>query len=100
MRTCEIQTMRNLFHLLIIGIFLLILMPGATSHAQGVSPDGEIESGAVVCAPGVYLEPPGDCLPLGPSSYLTDLARKGLTFPERPLPVSKPDKELVALPYL
>jgi lipoprotein-anchoring transpeptidase ErfK/SrfK len=92
--------MKNLFLTLMIGSLLLILMPDGDSHAQGIASEGEIDSGAVVCAPGVYLEPPGDCLPLGPSSYLTDLAKKGFTFPERPLPASKPDRGLVALPYL
>ncbi|HET9589241.1 MAG TPA: hypothetical protein VFO91_10670, partial [Anaerolineales bacterium] len=48
--------------------------------AQGESPGGEFESGAVVCAPGAYLEAPGDCLPLGPSIYITEMARLGLTF--------------------
>lgn len=41
----------------------------------------EPETGAVVCEPGVYLTQPDDCLPLGPSNYLTDLARAGITLP-------------------
>lgn len=52
-----------------------------------------------MCAPGVYLTSPEDCLPLGPSVYLTDLARKGLTFPPTPLPAFKPDPSLTKLPF-
>ena len=92
--------MKNKLLSLIAGILIASLLPNAPSYAQGVSTEQEIESGAVVCEPGVYLEPPGDCLPIGPSSYLTDLAKQGFSFPERPLPASKPDKGLVALPYL
>lgn len=61
--------------------------------------DSEPESGAVVCAPDVYFEAPGDCLPLGPSAYVTEMAKIGLTFPPRPLSVRKPDPSLTQLPY-
>jgi hypothetical protein len=63
--------------------------------AQGVEPD----SGTVVCVPDVYLISPDDCLPTGPSTYLTEMAKLGLTFPPRPLPSYKPDPELTKLPY-
>lgn len=56
-------------------------------------------SGAVVCEPGAYLEPTSDCLPAGPSVYLTTLAHYGLTLPPRPLPASKPDPGYRAIPY-
>lgn len=68
------------------------------AHAQDSLPP-EPDSGAVVCPPGVYLAPPGDCVPLGPAAYLTDLARRGLTFPPRPLPAVSPDPALAQLPY-
>ena len=67
--------------------------------AQGETTDGDVESGAVVCAPDVYLEAPGDCLPLGPSVYMTEMAKLGLTFPQRSLPARKPDPTLTQLPY-
>ncbi len=92
--------MKNIVLSLIIGIVLFSFMPNASSQSQGISADGESESGAVVCAPDVYLADPGDCLPAGPSTYITDMAKLGLTFPPRSLPASKPDKGLTSLPYL
>ena len=78
--------------------YILSVMP-QTAYAQQPDPTAESESGSVVCEPGVYLAEPDGCLPLGPSAYLTDLARLGITFPPRPLPASKPDLGLTLLPY-
>lgn len=75
-------------------IFILALTPRAA-----LAQDFEPESGGVVCEPGVYFSVPDDCLPMGPSAYLTDLARRGMTIPPRPLPASKPDPSLNLLPY-
>src|SRR5574340_392286 len=72
--------------------------PKLNAGAQGDLPP-ESESGAVVCVPGVYLVLPDDCRPLGPSAYMTDLARKGLTSPPRPLPATPPDPALAQLPF-
>ena len=44
--------------------------------------------------PDVYLQAPQNCLPLGPSAYLTDLARQGLYLPIKPLPVIPADASL------
>ena len=77
---------------------MLSLTPKNVS-AQKSEPYVETESGGVVCEPGVYLSAPDDCVPLGPSSYLTNLAKLGITFPPRPLPASKPDLSLTQLPY-
>lgn len=99
MRTCENLRMKKVIFRLLAGILLITSVPNASTAAQGTSSDGEVESGAVVCAPDVYLADPGDCLPVGPSTYITELAKLGLTFPERSLPASKPNQGLVALPY-
>lgn len=86
-------------------IFLLLvsaLSLGFTAHVppiQGDITNGDFETGAVVCAPAAYLEAPGDCLPLGPSVYITEMAKLGLTFPQRSLPALKPDPSLTQLPY-
>jgi hypothetical protein len=41
-----------------------------------------------LCPPGIYLASPTDCLPLGPSDYLTRMAALGITFPTQPLPAN------------
>jgi lipoprotein-anchoring transpeptidase ErfK/SrfK len=61
---------------------------------------GEPFQGEALCLPGAYLSLPGDCLPLGPSQTLTDLAKKGLTFPPRPLPAAAPPSDLTKSPVL
>jgi lipoprotein-anchoring transpeptidase ErfK/SrfK len=93
------MSMRKIFLPLISILLMLSSVPGTSVLAQEAAPVEEPESGAVVCAPDVYLAPPGDCLPAGPSSYLTEMARLGLTYPPRPLPASKPDPALTDLPY-
>lgn len=60
----------------------------------------ENNAGSVLCAPGVYYQPPDDCLPLGPSETMTEMANLGLTFPLQLLPVQAPDPSLNDLPYL
>lgn len=92
--------MKKIFVSFIIGTLLFSLIPNSLVSAQDNSPPDEPESGAVVCMPDVYFESPGDCLPVGPSTYLTEMARLGLDFPARRLPAFKPDPELTKLPYL
>ena len=82
-----------------ISILYLIATLCATSQSTAFAQVTEPESGTVLCAPGAYLIPPDDCLPSGPSTYITEMAQKGLTFPPRPLPSFRPDPELTKLPY-
>jgi hypothetical protein len=49
---------------------------------------------AVLCLPGIYMYDPGDCLPAGPSSYLTRLAEIGISIPVAPLSYSLIDSSL------
>ena len=90
--------MRKTILLILAGMLSLSFAPYAPP-AQGEATGGDIESGAVVCAPDVYLEAPDDCLPLGPSVYMTEMAKLGLTFPQRSLPARKPDPALTQLSY-
>ncbi len=78
---------------------LFSILPETDVTAQGTTPEEEPANGAVVCAPGVYTFTPDDCLPLGPSTYITEMAKLGLTFPPRPLLAYKPDPALTQLPY-
>jgi lipoprotein-anchoring transpeptidase ErfK/SrfK len=99
MRTYQKMSMKKYFIILLAGVLVCSLIPVSPVMAQ-VSPEGtELESGAVVCPPGVYFDSPGDCLAVGPSSYLTDMAKLGLAYPPRPLSASKPDPTLTQLPY-
>jgi lipoprotein-anchoring transpeptidase ErfK/SrfK len=91
--------MKKAYLSILASILLFSLMPSVSVLAQGTNPEGEPDSGAVVCAPDVYLSPSSDCLPLGPSIYITEMAQLGLTFPQRALPAFKPDPTLTQLPY-
>ena len=51
----------------------------AQSQAEGTP---EPFAGLPLCYPDAYLQVPVDCMPLGPSSTLTNMAKLGLTFPE------------------
>ena len=86
---------------LLVGITILILLPlTVVQPAEAAPPSSRIGAqGSVLCPPGIYLETPGDCLPLGPSAYLTEMARQGFTFPLQPLPAMKLDPALAELPY-
>jgi lipoprotein-anchoring transpeptidase ErfK/SrfK len=84
---------------ILISVFLFSAVPFLHVTAQDSGPQEEPASGAVVCVPDVYLAAPDDCLPLGPSEYLTEMAKLGLTFPPRALPAFKPDPTLTQLPY-
>lgn len=70
-------------------------------HAQiGRATEGaEIRTGAVLCLPGVYLNTASDCLPSGPSQYLTAMAQHNITLPVAPLPATKPGFDLTYVDY-
>ncbi len=91
--------MRKLLPLLIAAILALSPLSIQTATAQNPTPAAEPDSGAVVCAPSAYLIQPENCVPLGPSIYLTGLARMGLTEPLTPLPAFQPDPALATLPF-
>lgn len=85
-------------------LFLSISLLATTNPVQFVlaqqTPTGdEPESGAVVCEPAAYPATQDGCVPLGPSRYLSELVKMGISFPPRPLPAYKPDPALTQLPY-
>jgi hypothetical protein len=88
--------MRRLSAVLVGLAVIVVAWPIKEALAQGDPPAAsEPFAGAPLCLPAAYLVDPGNCLPLGPSSYLTRMARLGLTFPPRPLPAYTPDPTLV-----
>ncbi len=86
--------------LLTLTLFIAPLIPPSVISAEQTPQELEPDGGSVVCAPDAYWFDPGFCDPLGPSQYLTDMAKRGLTFPPRPLPAYKPDPSLTYLPYV
>ena len=90
--------MKRIPTILIVLSLVLSSLPMQYSNAQA-APTPENNSGAVLCSPAIYLQAPDDCVPLGPSEYLTDMARQGIELPLRPLNVSHPDTALGELPY-
>lgn len=73
--------------------------PDIGSVVDAAPSPAEPDSGAVVCPPAVYRVAPEDCLPIGPSEYLTEMAGMGMTIPSSPLPAARPDRSLSQLPY-
>lgn len=86
-----------------VRFLVLVLLAGAllgipqTTHAQS-SETAEPYTGTALCLPDAYLNTPGECLPLGPSVTLTQLAQQGISYPPRPLPASRPPRELTQSP--
>ena len=90
--------MKRIPTLLIVFSLASSIYPTQYSVAQAAQIP-ENNSGAILCSPDIYLQTPDDCVPLGPSEYLTDMARLGMEMPLRPLDVSHPDPALGDLPY-
>ncbi len=80
----------------VLNSIMLLSNPAPVFAEKGKS--SEPYPGEALCLPDAYLNPPGDCLPLGPSQTLTNLAKKGLTYPPRPLPAAAPARELTKSP--
>ena len=91
--------MKRILFLLISMSLLAITNPIQIASARQAPQPDEPQSGAVVCEPSAYLITSGGCFLLGPSQYLNEMAKLGMTFPPRPLPASKPDASLTQLPY-
>jgi len=74
---------------------LVDVVPAADAFASSLgSSKVETYAGQSVCLPDIYLADPGNCLALGPSTFLTRMARSGLVLPIRPLPAKNPDPAL------
>lgn len=89
--------LKNLTSSLALCAVLLGLLSGSLYRpveAQAAPAAAPNASSQVLCLPGIYLYDPGDCLPAGPSAYLTQMAQKGLTFPVPPLAYQPVDPAL------
>ncbi len=83
--------MKRILMVLATACLLLTLLPANLAAAAPMPAEGTNESfaGEVLCQPGAYLGS-SDCLPMGPSTTLTDLARQGIVYPPPPMPGSQP----------
>jgi hypothetical protein len=85
---------------LLVFALITFIMPASkfarayTGAPAASSIEGQGNTPSVLCLPGIYLYDPGDCVPTGPSGYLSRLAEKGIAFPIPPLPASQPDTAL------
>jgi hypothetical protein len=80
-------------------VFLVTLLPVPTSApAVAAAPETETFAGQPLCLPGIFPQPPADCLALGPSAGLTRLSQKGIFLPLRALPAAAPDPALIHMP--
>jgi lipoprotein-anchoring transpeptidase ErfK/SrfK len=86
----------KIFHL---ALLFLLIVGRFPVQAQETISEEESYGGGVVCHPDAYPNGTRDCLPLGPSAYITSLAAIGLTFPPRPFFFQKPDPELAKVSY-
>lgn len=83
-----------------LALLLFLLLPSSNSAAaMQTGGDSEPYTGDPLCLPGAYLNDPQDCLPYGPSQYITELAQRGIQYPMLPLNGSKPDPSLGLLDY-
>jgi len=86
---------RILVSLVITGMVLGILADARPVYAQKQTPPGyEPYSGQPLCQPGAYLYDPRDCVPMGPSQTITEMAQKGIVYPFLPIQANKPDPAL------
>jgi hypothetical protein len=82
-------------------ISFLILIQGFSSVIQPVSGrslEADTRS-AILCLPGVYMTDPQDCLPVGPSDYLTHMASVGIDLPSISIPYHPIDGSLGEVPF-
>lgn len=79
--------------ILAVGILIAFGLPRAASA-------GEIgEDSLPLCIPGLFYDLTQDCNPYGPTAYMLEMAAYGLTLPETPLPIQKPDPALSEVEY-
>ena len=85
---------------------VLSILPTSNAAAQSPAPISasastrqEYYQGLPLCAPDSYPQEPDRCLPLGPSSTLTEFNQIGLTFPAQPIPVRPIPAGLGTVPY-
>lgn len=80
-------------------LVVLTVFPGPTPAVAESTAKNPQNHSTALCPPDVYLTSPTDCLPLGPSDYLTRMASYGITLPLLPLPATRVDLAQGTVPY-
>lgn len=91
---------KNIIIFFAFGLLLSSVLFEPQSAKAEVDAPVEPYSGLPLCLPDVYLAFPQGCLPLGPSQTLTDLARRGESYPPRPLQFTHPAAEWLKSPVM
>lgn len=89
-----IRLLRGLAPIFALIVFGFSINPNQAAAAPASQAASGIPAPTALCLPGIYLTAPGDCLPLGPSAYLSQMASMGLTFPVTPLAATSIDPAL------
>ena len=84
--------------LLVLTVMVLSLLPASHFVNAARLSAGTEHYDLPLCLPGNYTVEPGDCLPLGPSQSVQNLAEQGFPYPMRGLSARKPDAALSELP--
>lgn len=84
------------FLLIVTFIGITLLFPASVSANTAAAE--EPYAGDTLCLPGAY-HAGADCLPLGPSAYITQLAEQGIEYPPAPLNAKPIDPALGVLDY-
>ncbi len=88
--------MRLFLSLVILVQGFSALVGSSTQPAQAAISQA---SSDLVCMPGIYMNDPQDCLPLGPSAYMTKMATEGFSLPLISLSYHPIDSKLGELPF-
>ncbi|HVP21043.1 MAG TPA: L,D-transpeptidase [Anaerolineaceae bacterium] len=92
--------MKRLLPVLSVLVILTTLFPAPKSVTAAPPTSRPAFGGDVVCLPQAYVQQPADCLPVGPSPHLSELARVGITIPPQPFPVIRIPAELAGVQYM
>ena len=82
--------------ILLVASLLFLSLIASPSSVSASEFEGVLDdiAGEVLCLPGSFISPGGDCTPLGPSAYISRMAEMGVTFPLRSVSGQVPDPSL------
>lgn len=82
--------------ILLVASLLFLSLIASPSSVSASEFEGVLDdiAGEVLCLPGSFISPGGDCTPLGPSAYISRMAEMGVIFPLRSVSGQVPDPSL------